>query len=209
MIADRLKKARLVPVVVIEDAKDAVPLAKALRDGGLPVAEVTFRTAAAREAISIIVREFPDFLVGAGTVTQLAELEAAKAAGAVFAVAPGTNPKIIARAREIGLPFVPGITTGTEIEAALDTGSTTLKFFPASQAGGPAMINTLSAVYGHRGIQFMPTGGINENNFKEYLAAKNVIAIGGSWMVAPALIKAKEWAKIAELTKAAVQSLLA
>jgi len=209
MIAARLKAARLVPVVVIEDAKDAIPLARALRDGGLPVAEVTFRTAAAREAISIIAREFPDFLVGAGTVTQLAELEAAKAAGAVFAVAPGTNARIISRAREIALPFIPGIATGTEIEAALDLGCTTLKFFPASQAGGPAMLNTLSTVYGHRGIQFMPTGGINENNFKEYLGAKNVIAIGGSWMVASALIKAKEWGKIAELTKAAVNSLLA
>lgn len=209
MILAKIQSVRLIPVVVIDDAQDAIPLCQALRAGGLQVAELTFRTPAAREAISLISREFPDFLVGAGTITTLDELHAAIQAGAKFGVAPGTNEKIIKAAQAANFFFAPGIATPSEIERALDLGCTTLKFFPASQLGGPAMINTLAAVYGHRQVQFIPTGGINEQNAKDYLNAKRVLAIGGSWMVAPALIKAKKFDQIAALTKTAMESLKA
>ena len=209
MVLEQLQKIRLVPVVVIDDAADAVPLARALRAGGLPVAEVTFRTAAAAEAIRTIVREFPDFVVGAGTVTRLEELEAARAAGAVFGVAPGMNPKIVARAVAAQRPFFPGVATPSEVEQALDLGCQVLKFFPASQCGGTAMLATLAGVYGHRKVSFIPTGGINEKNFTEYLSTKGVLAIGGSWMVAGTLIKAKDWGKITALTRQAVDAVAA
>lgn len=209
MVLEQLKKIRLVPVVVIDDAADAVPLARALRAGGLPVAEVTFRTAAAPEAIRTIVREFPDFVVGAGTVTRREELEAARAAGAVFGVAPGMNPKIVAHAVAARWPFFPGVATPSEVEQALDLGCQVLKFFPASQCGGTAMLSTLAGVYSHRKVSFIPTGGINEKNFTEYLATKGVLAIGGSWMVAGALIKAKDWNQITTLTRQAVDAVAA
>lgn len=207
MILSQIRIARLIPVVVIDDVADAIPLCQALSAGGLKVAELTFRTPAAKDAIRLISKEFPDFLVGAGTITTLDELSAAQDAGAKFAVAPGTNPTIVKAAQAANLPFFPGIATPSEVERALDLGCTTLKFFPASQMGGPAMLNTLAAVYGHRNIQFIPTGGINEQNALDYLNAKRVLAIGGSWMVAPALIKAKQFDQIAALTRAAMEKL--
>lgn len=207
MALSQIQTVRLIPVVVIDEVADALPLCQALSAGGLKVAEVTFRTSAARQAITLISKEFPDFLVGAGTITTLDELSAALEAGAKFAVAPGTNPTIVKAAQAASLPFFPGVATPTEVEQALSLGCTTLKFFPASQMGGPAMINTLASVYGHRGVQFIPTGGINENNALDYLNAKRVLAIGGSWMVAPALIKAKKFDEIAALTQAAVEKL--
>lgn len=158
-IVERLKAARLIPVIVIENADDAVPLCRALKEGGLGVAEVTFRTAAAAESIRRICAEFPEFATGAGTVTTVEEVKAAKAAGAQFAVAPGCNPTILKAANEAGLPFFPGVATPSEVEMALEAGCELLKFFPASQVGGPEMIKTLSGVYGHRGGAVHPDGG--------------------------------------------------
>lgn len=199
-----IRARRIVPVISLEDSAQTVPLLKALAAGGLEVAEITFRTAAAREAITIAAREFPSFALGAGTVTTREELAAAVAAGARFAVAPGCNPTIITAAREAGLPFFPGVCSPSDIERALELGCTTLKFFPAAQAGGTPMIKALYAPYQHRGITFIPTGGIDLKNMPEYLVTPGVVAIGGSWIVSPALIKTGNWAEITRLTAEAV-----
>ena len=196
--------ARIVPVIVLEKAADAVPLCKALAAGGLQVAEITFRTAAAKEAIAIVAREFPDFVLGAGTVTTPEEVAAARTAGARFAVAPGCNPDIVKLAQAAGLPFWPGVCTPSDVERALAIGCTTLKFFPAVAAGGIPMVKSLHAPYQHRGVRFVATGGIETGNLKEWLSTPGVIAIGGTWMVAPKLIQAGNWAEITKLTAAAV-----
>ena len=196
--------ARIVPVIVLEKAADAVPLCKALAAGGLQVAEITFRTAAAKEAIAIVAREFPDFVLGAGTVTTPEEVAAARSAGARFAVAPGCNPDIVKLAQAAGLPFWPGVCTPSDVERALAIGCTTLKFFPAVAAGGIPMVKSLHAPYQHRGVRFVATGGIETGNLKEWLSTPGVIAIGGTWMVAPKLIQAGNWAEITRLTAAAV-----
>lgn len=196
--------ARIVPVIVLEKAADAVPLCKALAAGGLQVAEITFRTAAAKEAIAIVAREFPEFVLGAGTVTTPEEVAAARSAGARFAVAPGCNPDIVKLAQAAGLPFWPGVCTPSDVERALAIGCTTLKFFPAVAAGGIPMVKSLHAPYQHRGVRFVATGGIETGNLKEWLSTPGVIAIGGTWMVAPKLIQAGNWAEITKLTAAAV-----
>ena len=196
--------ARIVPVIVLEKATDAVPLCKALAAGGLQVAEITFRTAAAKDAIAIVAREFPDFILGAGTVTTPEEVTAARTAGARFAVAPGCNPDIVKLAQAAGLPFWPGVCTPSDVERALAIGCTTLKFFPAVAAGGIPMVKSLHAPYQHRGVRFVATGGIETGNLKEWLSTPGVIAIGGTWMVAPKLIQAGNWAEITRLTAAAV-----
>lgn len=206
-IEDRIKTGKLIPVIALEDAASAVDLCKALQAGGLEVAEITFRTASAREAIATVAQEFPSFALGAGTVTTLEELEAAKEAGAQFAVAPGLNPKIVQRARETGLPFFPGIATPSDIEAALELGCKTLKFFPAGAMGGPKMLKALYGPYKHRGVQFVPTGGVNALNLKEYLDTPGVIAAGGSWIVAKNLLAEKQWDEVTRLTKEALASL--
>ncbi len=196
--------ARIVPVIVLEKAADAVPLCKALAAGGLQVAEITFRTAAAKEAIAIVAREFPDFVLGAGTVTTPEEVAAARTAGARFAVAPGCNPDIVRLAQAAGLPFWPGVCTPSDVERALAIGCTTLKFFPAVAAGGIPMVKSLHAPYQHRGVRFVATGGIETGNLRDWLKTPGVIAIGGTWMVAPKLIQAGNWAEITKLTAEAV-----
>ena len=201
-----IRSRRIVPVIAIDHADQTVPLLKALAAGGLEVAEITFRTSAACKAIAIATREFPSFALGAGTVTTREELTAAVAAGARFAVAPGCNPTIINAARDAGLPFFPGVCTPSDIERALELGCTTLKFFPADQAGGTSMIKALYAPYQHRGISFIPTGGIDLKNMTDYLATPGVMAIGGSWIVASALIKAGNWTEISRLTAEAITS---
>ncbi len=196
--------ARIVPVIVLEKAADAVPLCKALAAGGLQVAEITFRTAAAKEAIALVAREFPDFVLGAGTVTTPEEVAAARTAGARFAVAPGCNPDIVKLAQTAGLPFWPGVCTPSDVERALAIGCTTLKFFPAVAAGGIPMVKSLHAPYQHRGVRFVATGGIETGNLRDWLKTPGVIAIGGTWMVAPKLIQAGNWAEISKLTAEAV-----
>jgi len=205
MIVERIEKSRIVPVIALENARDAIPLCEALKEGGLEVAEITFRTAAAREAIRAVAKEFPGFALGAGTVTTLEELEAAVEAGAQFAVAPGLNPRIVQRAQQRGLPFFPGVCTPSDIEAALECGCRILKFFPAEAMGGVRTLKALYAPYSHRGVRFIPTGGVTAENLREYLSAPGVLAVGGSWLVDKTLIKAADWLKIAQLAREAVR----
>ncbi len=205
MIEKRIEKSGVIPVIAMEDAADAVPLCKALQAGGLTVAEVTFRTKAAREILTTVAQEFPEFILGAGTVTLLDEVEAAKEAGAQFAVAPGFNPKIVTRAQELGLPFFPGVCTPSEVESALELGCRILKFFPAGAMGGLKMIKALYGPYRHRGVKFVPTGGVNAGNLAEYIAHPAVLAVGGSWIVSKDLLHVKAWDKVTMLAREAVQ----
>ena len=192
----------LIPVVVLDDAKDAKPLAEALCEGGLPCAEVTFRTDAAQDGIRIISEEYPDMLVGAGTVLTIDQVERAVWAGAKFIVSPGFDPEIVYYCLKKEIPVFPGCITPSEIAQAVKRGLRTVKFFPAAQSGGVGMINALAAPY--VGLKFMPTGGVNPKNLSEYLSCKSVIACGGSWMVKGELVRAGEFDKIKEMTKEAV-----
>ena len=198
----KIESLKLVPVVVLEDAKDALPLAKALIDGGLPVAEVTFRTAAAADSIRAISEAYPEMLVGAGTVTNLEQAKTAVAAGAKFLVTPGFSDEVTRYAVEHEIPIFPGTCTPTEVMQAMGYGLKVVKFFPASQYGG---LNTIKALSGpFPAMRFMPTGGINAGNVKEYLADKHIIACGGSWMVKGDLIAAGKFDEIQRLTQEAV-----
>ena len=201
-IVARLRAARLVPVLVIDDAADAVPLAGALAAGGLPVAEVTFRTAAAGEALRRIAAEAPQLLAGAGTVLTPDQARQAADAGAKFVVAPGFGPAVVDWCLGHDLPVFPGVCTPTEVEAALTRGLTTLKFFPAEAAGGTAYLKALAGPYGS--VQFIPTGGIGAANVASYLALKNVVACGGSWMAPAEWVRGKEFDRIREETRNAV-----
>lgn len=205
-ILKQLSLIGIVPVIKIDDAKDAAPLAKALIDGGLPCAEVTFRTAAAKDAIATIAREFPDMLVGAGTVLTTAQVDEAIAAGAKFIVSPGFNPEIVAYCQKKGCPIVPGINNPSGIEQALSMGLDTVKFFPAEQSGGLNMIKAMSAPYG--GVKFMPTGGVNPANVCDYLAFNKILCCGGSWMVKPEMIAAGDFEGIKNLVRGAVDTML-
>lgn len=206
-IEERIERGRIVPVIAIEEARDIVPLCKALREGGLTVAEITFRTAAAREAIRIAAAEFPNFALGAGTVTTIDELEAAQGSGAEFAVAPGCNPDIANHAFETGLPFYPGVCTPSDIERAVACGCRTLKFFPAEAAGGVKLLKAMSGPYKHKGLRYIPTGGIKASNAAEYLALGNVLAVGGSWIVDKKLLTDRRWDEVTRLTREALESL--
>ena len=202
IIANKLAEMRIVPVVKIDDSKDAVPLAKALCDGGLPCAEVTFRTDAAASAIREMVKAFPDMLIGAGTVLTIEQADAAVAAGADFIVSPGLNPKTVKYCLDKNIPIIPGVATASEIEQGIELGLSILKFFPAQQIGGLSLIKALSAPYS--GIRFMPTGGVNEANVKEYLACGAVLCCGGSWMVTADMINGGRFDEITRLTRGAV-----
>ncbi|MBF1099571.1 bifunctional 4-hydroxy-2-oxoglutarate aldolase/2-dehydro-3-deoxy-phosphogluconate aldolase [Solobacterium sp.] len=197
-IFEKFSKIGIIPVVVLEDTKDAEPLGKALVEGGLPCAEVTFRTAAAEEAIKIMTEKFPDMLVGAGTVLTTEQADRAIAAGAKFIVSPGLNPDVVAHCVKKGIPVTPGTCTPTDVEKALTFGLDVVKFFPAEPAGGLDFIKAIAAPY--VGVKFMPTGGINANNVRDYLKYDRIIACGGSWMVKGNLIKAGDFEKIKELT---------
>jgi len=199
---EQLAAVRLVPVIVINDVSKAVPLAKALCDGGLPCAEVTFRTPQAADAIRAIADELPDMLLGAGTVLTPAQVDKAIAAGAKYIVAPGLNPEVVKYCQSLNVPMLPGVCTPSEVEQGLALGLEALKFFPAEAAGGVNMLKSLAGPYG--GVKFMPTGGITQKNLKDYLSIKSVFACGGSWMVKDDLIAAGDFAKITELTREAV-----
>jgi 2-dehydro-3-deoxyphosphogluconate aldolase/(4S)-4-hydroxy-2-oxoglutarate aldolase len=199
-----LKRHRLVPVTAVEEAADACRLAEALVGAGLPVVEVTFRTAAAAEVIAAIASAFPDMLVGAGTVLTPDDAQRAKDAGAVFAVAPGCSPAVIEQAAALELPFFPGVATPSDIERGLALGVRTFKFFPAAPAGGVAMLKAIAAPYRHLGVTYCPTGGINAASAPDYLALADVLCVGGTWMAPAADIKAGDWAGIREKASAAV-----
>ena len=188
----------IVPVVVLDDAKDAVPLGNALCEGGLPCAEVTFRTAAAFDTIKAMKNNFPDMLVGAGTVLTPEQVDRALEAGASFIVSPGLNPRVVAHCLEVGVPIVPGTQTPSEMEQALEFGLEVVKFFPAEPAGGLKMIKAVAAPY--TTLKFMPTGGINAQNVRDYLAYDRILACGGSWMVKKDLIAAGKFDEIRAMT---------
>lgn len=196
----------IIPVIKINDAKKAVPLAKALIDGGLPAAEVTFRTDAAEEAIRAIAEACPDMIVGAGTVLTIDQAERALKAGAKFIVSPGFNPKVVKWCLDNGVTPLPGCTTPSEIEQALELGLKVVKFFPAEQSGGLAKIKAMSAPYGN--VKFMPTGGVSLDNVNEYLANKKILACGGSFMVKESYIDNENWDEITKLTKQSVDVML-
>ncbi|HNT36115.1 MAG TPA: bifunctional 4-hydroxy-2-oxoglutarate aldolase/2-dehydro-3-deoxy-phosphogluconate aldolase [bacterium] len=205
MITDRIEKSRIIPVIALEKAEDAIPLCKALGAGGLHVAEITFRTAAARDALKIVSQEFPEFALGAGTVTTLEEVETAVNCGAQFAVAPGLNPRVVKKAQELGLPFFPGVCTPTDIEMALECGCQTLKYFPAGEMGGISMLKALYGPYRHKGVRFIPTGGVSVTNLADYIKEPSVVAVGGTWIASAGLIKAKNWDEISNLARSAVE----
>lgn len=187
---------RVIPVVVLQDPAHAAPLAAALVQGGLPVAEITFRTAAAEESIRIMAAR-GDVLVGAGTVITVDQVDRAVAAGATFIVSPGTSLPVVRRCRELGVPVIPGAVTATEVMTLLDEGITTVKFFPAGTSGGPKAIAALSAPFG--GVSFIPTGGVGPDNLHTYLDLPAVVAAGGSWMVPSDLVAAGDITAIASL----------
>ncbi len=186
----------VVPVIAIDDADKAVALADALIEGGLGIAEITFRTEAGQAAIKKIAAERPECLLGAGTILTVDQLKAAQDAGAVFGVSPGFNPTVVAEAIKTNFPLSPGVMTPSGVEAALYMGLKVLKFFPAEAAGGMKMLKALAGPYGHTGVKFIPTGGINLDNFKDYLAMDVVLAVGGSWVATRADIAADDWAKV-------------
>ncbi|SHJ01765.1 bifunctional 4-hydroxy-2-oxoglutarate aldolase/2-dehydro-3-deoxy-phosphogluconate aldolase [Pseudobutyrivibrio xylanivorans] len=199
----KFEEIGIIPVVVLEDAKDAHALGQALMDGGLPAAEVTFRTDAAEEVIRILSHDFPDMLVGAGTVLTCEQADKAIAAGAKFIVAPGFNPHVVKHCIEKGYPVTPGVQTPGEMEQAMELGLDFVKFFPAEPAGGLSMIKAVAAPYTK--LKFMPTGGINKENVKDYLAYNKIVACGGTWMVKGDLISDGDFEKIKELTHEAAE----
>lgn len=201
-ILEQLSSYGVVPVVVVNDVKDAEPLAKAMVEGGLPVAEVTFRTDAAEESIRIMAEKYPEMLVGAGTVLTIDQVDRAVAAGAKFIVSPGFDPEIVDYCLSKGIVVTPGIITPSELAQAVKRGLEVVKFFPAEQFGGLATIKALAAPYTQ--MKFMPTGGISAKNIKDYLGFNKIIACGGSWMVKGDLVKAGEFDKIKEMCAEAV-----
>jgi 2-dehydro-3-deoxyphosphogluconate aldolase/(4S)-4-hydroxy-2-oxoglutarate aldolase len=202
-LAERLRSIGVLPVVELARAEDAVPLAKALVAGGLACVEITLRTPEAAAGISAVRAAFPDILLGAGTVLSVEQLEIALAAGADFAVAPGTNPRVVEESLARGLPMLPGVSTPSEIETARALGLRTLKLFPAELLGGAAYIRALCGPY--RDVAFVPTGSITPETLPGYLALPQVVACGGSWMVRPALVAAGDFATIRDLAADAVR----
>ncbi len=205
-VIEEISKIGIVPVIALDDAKDAEPLARALCGGGLPCAEVTFRTAAAEESIRIMAEKFPQMLVGAGTVLTAEQADRAVAAGAKFIVSPGLNPKVAAHCVSKEIPIIPGCANPSDVEQAIEQGLSVVKFFPAEAAGGLPMIKAMSAPY--TAVKFMPTGGINADNLNEYLSFNKIVACGGSWMVKKDLVAAGEFDKITALTREAVTKML-
>lgn len=202
----QLSLAGMIPVIKITDAQDAVPLCRALANGGLPVAEITFRTDAAEESIRRVHQELPHVILGAGTVLTTEQVDRAVAAGATYIVSPGINPEVVRHCQKLQVPIIPGCSNATDIEVALSLGLKTVKFFPSEAMGGLKVIKALSAPYGD--VTFVPTGGVSEDNLLDYLSFSKIVACGGSWMVDQKAIDAKDWAKIEALTASAVTKML-
>ncbi|MBB1273127.1 MULTISPECIES: bifunctional 4-hydroxy-2-oxoglutarate aldolase/2-dehydro-3-deoxy-phosphogluconate aldolase [Psychromonas] len=201
---EKLQALKVIPVIAIKDAEDAVPLGRVLVENGMPCAEITFRTPAAAQAIKNLRAAFPDMLIGAGTVLNSETVDQAIDAGVDFIVSPGFNPTTVKYCQQRKMPIIPGVNNPSLVEQAMEMGLTTLKFFPAGPSGGVAMLKSLTAVYP---VSFMPTGGVSPANINEYLDINAVLACGGTWMVPADLIDNREWDKIGLLVKEAVASL--
>jgi 2-dehydro-3-deoxyphosphogluconate aldolase/(4S)-4-hydroxy-2-oxoglutarate aldolase len=204
-LMQRVGKVGVVAVLTVEDPVDAVPLAQALQAGGITAIELTLRTPRAVEAIKRIASELPDILIGAGTVLNRDQLGAVRAAGAKFAVAPGCNPSTLRAAKEMGLPFAPGISTPSDIEIAVEHGCRLLKYFPAESSGGLAHLTGMAAPYAHLKLRYIPLGGLTQANMADYLKSPLVAALGGSWIAKPEVIKARDWAAITAAAAAATK----
>jgi len=202
-VNEKLGGIRIVPVVAIESVDSAVPLADALAEGGLPVAEITFRTEAAAEVMEKLRKERPDVMVGAGTILTVEDLRRAKDSGAVFGVAPGLNPAVVEEALKLGFPFAPGVMTPSDVEAGLGFGLKVLKLFPAGAAGGTSYLKSLAAPYAHTGVKFIPTGGVNRDNLGDYLGMATVLAVGGTWIAKKDAIAGGDWDTIKANARAA------
>lgn len=202
---ETLGKAGIIPVIVIEDEAKAVPLARALVAGGLPVLEVTFRTSAAPAAIAAIKKEVPGAVLGAGTLLTPEMVRAAKEAGAEFGVAPGFDPTVMQAAKEVGLPMCPGIATASELSQALSAGCKMVKFFPAEAAGGVNMIKNFLGAFRFTGVKFMPTGGVKPSNVADYLSVPEIVCCGGTWLVPKDALAANDFATIEALAKEAAE----
>ncbi len=201
-IIEKLREFKVIPVIALDNAQDILPLAETLAKNGLPVVEITFRSAAAEEAIRLIRQHNPNILIAAGTVLTSEQVVQAKNAGADCIVTPGFNPKTVKLCQELNIPVMPGVNNPMSIEAALELGITAVKFFPAEASGGVKMIKALLDPYAQ--LQIMPTGGISVNNIKDYLAIPNVVACGGSWFVEKSLINSHNWEEIGRLVREAV-----
>lgn len=195
-IFEKLSEYRVIPVISIESVDFALGLADALIEGRLPVAEITFRTDAAADVISLLADKRPELILGAGTVLNTENVQKAKDCGAAFAVAPGFNPDVVNKSGEIGLPFVPGVSNPTNIESALSLGCKTLKFFPAEASGGINYLNAIATPYKHTGVKFVPTGGVNADNLAGYLTNPFILACGGTWIAKKDDITDGNWGKI-------------
>ncbi len=195
-LKEMMWKMGVVPVIAIESSRAAVPMADALIRGGLPIAEITFRTDAAAEVIRTLKKEKPGLLLGAGTILSVDNLLKAVDCGALFGVSPGLNPHVAKKAQEIGFPFFPGVMTPSEIEEGLSFGTKVLKFFPSEASGGTQMLKAVSAPYAHLGVKFIPTGGINMGNLEEYVSLDQVLAVGGTWIAKKDAISGQKWDEI-------------
>ncbi|OBX45638.1 bifunctional 4-hydroxy-2-oxoglutarate aldolase/2-dehydro-3-deoxy-phosphogluconate aldolase [Haemophilus haemolyticus] len=202
-IIEKLRQLKVVPVIALDYAEDILPLADTLDKNGLPVAEITFRSEAAADAIRLLRANRPDFLIAAGTVLTAEQVMLARNSGADFVVTPGFNPKIVKLCQDLNFPITPGVNNPMAIETALEMGISAVKFFPAEASGGVKMIKALLGPYAQ--LQIMPTGGIGLHNIKDYLDIPNIVACGGSWFVEKKLIKAKNWTEIGRLVKEAVE----
>jgi len=202
-IFDSIARIGIVPVIKLESLESALPLGKALLDGGLPIAEITFRTQIAAESILALRKAYPDLITGAGTVLTIAQAEAAISAGASYIVTPGFNPRIVDYCIERGIPIIPGINSPSQIEQGLERGLSLLKFFPAEASGGVKMLKALHGPYAD--VSFVPTGGVDAVNLEEYLRLPYVIAVGGTWMIKEDLIKSGQFDKVADLCREAVR----
>jgi 2-dehydro-3-deoxyphosphogluconate aldolase/(4S)-4-hydroxy-2-oxoglutarate aldolase len=205
-IEKQIEAIGVVPVIAIERTEHALPLADSLIAGGMPLVEITFRTAAAEEVIRILAQERSQLMVGAGTVLSSKNVEMALKAGARFAVAPGLNRDVVKAANDLGLPFMPGVATPSEIELALSLGCRTLKFFPAELLGGVEMIRALIAPYAHTGVRFIPTGGVNPMNLESYLSCQGVVAVGGTWLARKEDMAEGKWQEIQKRSRVAMET---
>ncbi|WRB99958.1 bifunctional 4-hydroxy-2-oxoglutarate aldolase/2-dehydro-3-deoxy-phosphogluconate aldolase [Helicobacter pylori] len=198
-IIEVLQISPIVPVVVIEDIKDAVPLAQSLVEGGIPIIEVTLRSSCALEAIELIAKNVPKMRVGAGTILNPTQLEQAQNRGAEFLISPGLTIKLLEHAKKKDMPLIPGVSSSSEVMQALELGYSALKFFPAEYCGGVKLLNAFNGPF--KGVKFCPTGGISADNMRSYLNLENVLCVGGSWLTPKDLIQNKEWDKITEICK--------